>query len=75
MEPIITINNLHHQYGENVSLEGINLSVHKGEIFGLLGPNGTGKTTTIRLLNGLLKPFSGNIRVMGYDPQVEGEKI
>jgi len=49
------------------AVEGLSLSVYRGEIFGLLGPNGAGKTTTLRLLLGLISPTSGTARVLGYD--------
>ncbi len=57
------------------ALDSINFSVEKGEIFGLLGPNGAGKTTLIRILLGILKPTSGFVRVLGYDPQKDALKI
>ena len=54
-------------FGEFVAVDGISLTVRRGEIFGFLGPNGSGKTTTIRMLCGLLLPTSGNGRVLGID--------
>ncbi len=62
-------------FGARVALEGLNLVVHRGEIFGLLGANGSGKTTTIRMLCGLLAPTSGDARVVGYDVVREPEKV
>ena len=62
-------------FGARVALEGLNLTVHRGEIFGLLGANGSGKTTTIRMLCGLLAPTSGDARVVGYDVVREPEKV
>ncbi len=67
MSLIITIENLHKSYGNVKAVNGITLSLHKGEMFGLVGPDGAGKTTTIRTLCGLLKPDSGNISLMGFD--------
>jgi ABC-2 type transport system ATP-binding protein len=55
-------------YGELVAVDGLNLEVHAGEIFGLLGQNGAGKTTTILMLLGLTEPTSGDARVVGLDP-------
>ena len=55
-------------YGELVAVDGLNLEVHAGEIFGLLGQNGAGKTTTILMLLGLTEPTSGEARVVGLDP-------
>ena len=62
---IIKINNLTKYYGKVKGIENISLTVKKGEIFGFLGPNGTGKTTTIRTLLGLLKPTSGEAYIFG----------
>lgn len=52
-------------FGELRALDGVTLSVRRGEIYGLLGPNGSGKTTLIRMIVGLLRPDSGGIRVLG----------
>jgi ABC-2 type transport system ATP-binding protein len=54
-------------FGSLVAVEGLDLDIHRGEIFGLLGPNGSGKTTTIRMLTGLLEPTSGSAQVAGID--------
>jgi len=51
------------------AVEGLNLAIRRGEIFGLLGPNGSGKTTTIKLVLGLIFPTSGFVRVLGADPR------
>jgi len=72
---VIETHALRKVFGERVALEGLNLVVHRGEIFGLLGANGSGKTTTIRMLCGLLAPTSGNARVVGYDVVREPEKV
>lgn len=56
-------------------LKGVSFSIKEGSIIGLLGPNGAGKTTMIRLLNGVINATSGKMRVMGYDPQTEGDEI
>ena len=75
MQPVIVIENLTHAYGSRLALENLSLQVQSGEILGLLGPNGAGKTTTVRLLNGLLRPRSGSMRVLGFDPQQQGEQV
>jgi len=58
-------------YGKVRALRGIDLQVQRGEILGFLGPNGAGKTTTIRCLLDLIRPDSGTVRVLGYDPQAD----
>jgi ABC-2 type transport system ATP-binding protein len=55
------------RYGRTVAVNGLNLTIPRGELFALLGPNGAGKTTTIRMLVGLLRPDSGQVRVCGID--------
>src|SRR5437879_5700380 len=55
------------QYGSTIALRSLDLQVRKGEVYGLLGPNGSGKTTAIRLLLGLLRPTSGTCRIAGLD--------
>ena len=62
---IVQTNELHKHFGSIRAVDGVNLSVRRGEIYGLLGPNGSGKTTLIRLLLGLLRPTSGTIRLLG----------
>ncbi len=65
MSKVIECNNLTHFYGNRCIYENLNFSVEKGKITGLLGKNGTGKTTTINILNGYLKPRSGNCYIFG----------
>ena len=64
---IIETENLSKYYGKNRGIDGLNLSIEKGEIFGFIGPNGAGKSTTIRTLLGFLKPTSGKCRLFGND--------
>ena len=56
------------RYGKVVALRDLSMSVEPGEMFGLIGPDGAGKTTAIRLMCGLLKPDSGSVRMLGQDP-------
>jgi ABC-2 type transport system ATP-binding protein len=62
-------------FGHLVAVEGLTLSVRRGEVFGMLGPNGSGKTTTIRMFCGLLEPTSGTAAVAGCDVVREGEAV
>lgn len=57
------------RFGDLTAVDGIDLTVSKGEFFGVLGPNAAGKTTTIRIIAGLIKPTAGSARVAGYDVQ------
>ncbi|QZE15245.1 ABC transporter ATP-binding protein [Halosquirtibacter laminarini] len=65
MEPIVTCKNLTHFYGSRCIYENLNFEIPKGRILGLLGKNGTGKTTTINILNGYLRPTSGQCTIFG----------
>ena len=67
MEYAIKIESLKRNYGNVTAVKGVSYSVSEGEMFGLVGPDGAGKTTTIRMLTGLLRPDSGNAKVLGYD--------
>jgi drug efflux transport system ATP-binding protein len=63
------------RYGTVTALDALMLDVRRGEMFGLIGPDGAGKTTTIRLMGGLLRPDSGRIEVLGRDPVTEHRAI
>ncbi len=67
-EVLIEARGLKKRYGKTTAVDGIDLTVHRGEIFGLLGPNGAGKTTTILMLLGLTEADEGRISVCGADP-------
>lgn len=67
MENVVEVINLTHYYGKKLVFENFNFNIRKGSIFGLLGKNGTGKTTTINILNGFLKPASGRCLMFGED--------
>jgi len=75
METIVQVERLRKTYGETIAVEEISFEVQEGEIFGMVGPNGAGKTTTIECLEGLRKPDSGMVRVLGMDPQIEGPAL
>jgi ABC-2 type transport system ATP-binding protein len=65
--PAVSVRGLRHRFGDHVAVDGVDLSVRRGEVFGLLGPNGAGKTTTIRVLNTLLPLQEGTVEVFGRD--------
>jgi ABC-2 type transport system ATP-binding protein len=67
----ININGLTKKFGDVVAVDGLDLTVEEGEIFGFLGPNGAGKSTTIDLLLDFIRPTSGEITVLGHDAQRE----
>ena len=72
---MIEINNLVKRYGNLVALDHLNLTIHEGEIFGLLGPNGSGKTTAINCMLALLKYDKGTIRIFGEEMRPDNYKI
>ena len=63
----IEIQGLTKRFGDFTAVDGLTLTVKYGEIFGLLGPNGSGKTTTINIVSGLSKPTTGQVKVLGHD--------
>ena len=67
MAEAITVNGISKRYGKVQALQGVNLSVEEGELFGLIGPDGAGKTTMFRLLTTLLLPDEGSATVCGFD--------
>ena len=74
-EPVVEVRNLGKRYGEFVALEGLDLTVYRGQILGFIGPNGAGKTTTIKILVGLAKPTSGIAKIAGADCSKESSRI
>ena len=72
---IVEARGLRKAYGPVQAVDGLDLKVEEGEIYGLLGPNGSGKTTTILVLLGLTEPSSGEVRVVGYNPTREPLKV
>ena len=71
----IEINDLSKNFGRLKALDGVTVSLEKGQIVGLLGPNGSGKTTLIKILNGLLTPDEGSARINGMAPGTETKKV
>src|SRR5688500_10271037 len=67
MEPVISCKDLRKYYPDVKAVDGLDLSVTRGECFGLLGPNGAGKTTTIEILEGLTPPDSGRVEILGME--------
>ena len=74
-EEAVVVRRLRKVFGSLVALEGLDLSIRRGEVFGLLGPNGSGKTTTIRMLCGLMEPTAGSATVVGFDIASQAEQI
>lgn len=72
---VIVAENLTRCFGDTVAVNGMNLQVYSGEVFGFLGHNGAGKTTTVRLFNGVLEPHGGTMRVLGLDPIKDGPAL
>jgi ABC-2 type transport system ATP-binding protein len=71
----IELRDVTRRFGALTAVDGVTLDVGDGEIVGLLGHNGAGKTTMIRVINGLLSPDIGQVRVLGVDPTVEGQVV
>ena len=74
-QPAIQVTDLTKRFGNFTAVNNINFEVHHGEIFGFLGPNGSGKTTTIRMMLGLMKPTSGSTQILGMTVDGDTGKI
>jgi ABC-2 type transport system ATP-binding protein len=74
-EPVIVVDHLTRRFGEFVAVNDISFEVQPGEVVGYLGPNGSGKTTTFRMLLGLLAPSKGRASVLGFDVHREAEQV
>lgn len=75
MSTILECNNLTKTFGSKTAVSSVNLKINRGQIVGLLGPNGSGKTTIIKLANELLTPTSGKILIGGIKPGIDTKKI
>ena len=73
--PAIIIEDLQKRFEDVAAVDGVNLQVEEGELFGLLGPNGAGKNTIINILCGLIHPTKGSCKVGGYDVQEKTRKV
>ena len=73
--PAVRCEHLRKRYGDVVAVDGLSLTVGRGECFGLLGPNGAGKTTTIEILEGLLEPDEGHVEVLGLEWRTHDEEL
>ncbi|CAJ1191070.1 Daunorubicin/doxorubicin resistance ATP-binding protein DrrA [Fructilactobacillus sanfranciscensis] len=71
----VQVNHLSKTFNQKKVVDDISFNIKPGEIFALLGPNGVGKTTTLRMMTTFLKPTSGSITIMGYDTQKEPQKV
>jgi len=72
---VIELNDITRRFGDIEALGGITFRVDAGEVFGCLGHNGAGKTTSVRVMNGVLTPTSGSLTVLGLDPVTEGSAL
>jgi len=75
MDEVIRVEGLTKRFGDFTAVDHVSFTVQRGEVVGYLGPNGSGKTTTIRMLLGLLLPSEGNAQVLGYDIRRQSEAI
>jgi ABC-2 type transport system ATP-binding protein len=75
MAPIISIRNLTRRFGDFLAVDHITFDVEPGQVIGYLGPNGSGKTTTIRMLLGLIRPSEGSAKVLGFDSATQSEEV
>lgn len=74
-QPEIIVRDLVKKFGDVQAVNGLNLEIYKGEMFGFLGPNGAGKTTILSMLYGLLAPTSGSAQIAGFDIRQKPQKV
>lgn len=75
MTPIISVKDLTRRFGDFTAVDHITFDIEPGQVVGYLGPNGSGKTTTIRMLLGLISPSEGSARVIGFDAASQSEEV
>jgi len=75
VDDVIEVSGLRKTYGPVVAVDDVSFRVGRGEIFGILGPNGAGKTTTVESIAGLRRPDAGTVRVLGLDPERDGQRL
>ena len=75
MSVVVAVRELTKRFDDFVAVDHVSFDVSAGEIVGYLGPNGSGKTTTIRMLLGLLQPTSGTAKVLGFDCATQTEHV
>nr|WP_042196902.1 ABC transporter ATP-binding protein [Kibdelosporangium sp. MJ126-NF4]CEL22619.1 ABC-type multidrug transport system, ATPase component [Kibdelosporangium sp. MJ126-NF4]CTQ89761.1 ABC-type multidrug transport system, ATPase component [Kibdelosporangium sp. MJ126-NF4] len=73
--PAVEVSGLVKRYGSTTAVDGLELRLAHGKVLALLGPNGAGKTTTVEVCEGFLRPDAGRVRVLGLDPQADGDKL
>lgn len=73
--PVVYVDNLTRRFGDFVAVDHVSFEVNEGEVVGYLGPNGSGKTTTIRMLLGLLAPSEGQATILGFDAHRQSDKV
>ena len=72
---VIKAEDLSKRYGDSAAVDGLDLEVQGGEIYGIIGPHGAGKTTTIKMILGLARPTGGSLTVLGGDPTKDGPRV
>jgi len=75
MTPVISVHDLTYRFGDFVAVDHVDFDIEPGQVTGYLGPNGSGKTTTIRMLLGILHPSEGTARVLGFDAARQSEQV
>ncbi|MFL7838212.1 MAG: ABC transporter ATP-binding protein [Candidatus Promineifilaceae bacterium] len=75
MTPVISVHDLTYRFGDFVAVDHVDFDIEPGQVTGYLGPNGSGKTTTIRMLLGILHPSEGTAHVLGFDAARESEQV